>query len=75
MSWFQLAEFIFEKAGARRFLAPTTAAEYGAAAPRAAYTALDNKRLRRLGLPDLPPTREALERYFAARHPGLKPID
>ena len=75
MSWFQLAEFVFERAGTRRFLAPTTAAEYGAAAPRAAYTALDNKRLRRLGLPDLPPTREALQRYFADRHPDLKPAE
>ncbi len=75
LSWFQVAEFVFEKAGTRRFLAPTTVAEYGAPAPRPAYTALDNKRLRRLGLPDLPPTREALQRYFATRHPDLKPVE
>jgi dTDP-4-dehydrorhamnose reductase len=71
MSWFQLAEFVFDRAGTRRFLAPTTAAEYGAAAPRADYSALDNRRLRELGLTDLAPTRDALERYFAARDSGV----
>ncbi len=73
MSWFELAEFVFDKAGTRRFLAPTTAAEFGAPARRPDYTALDNRRFRRLGLDDLPSTRDALERYFQRQHPDSTP--
>jgi dTDP-4-dehydrorhamnose reductase len=74
MSWFELAEYVFDKVGTRRFLAPTTAAEHGAPAPRSAYTALDNRRLRRLVGTDMPPIRDALERYFAARHGELQTV-
>lgn len=70
-SWFQVAAVAFEAAGARHLLRPTTAAEYGAPAKRAPYTALDNVRLRELARADLPQWRDGLGRYFAAHHPDL----
>lgn len=70
-SWFELAEILFEATGQRAALSPTTAEEYGAPAPRSAYTALDTQRLRRLGLSDLPPWREALDRHLRQRHADL----
>ncbi len=73
VSWFELAVVVFEAVGARQLLRPTTAAEYGAAAKRPAYTALENARLCRLGLEDLPPWRDGLARHFAAYHPDLAP--
>ena len=71
-TWFEIAEIAFEAVGARRWLGPTTATEFGAPAKRSDYTALDNAALRDLGLPDLPHWRHAMGRYFAANHPDLK---
>lgn len=66
-TWFDVAAAAFKATGARPLLKPTTAAEFGAAAKRAPYTALDNRRLRELGLPDLPPWQESLDRYLRAQ--------
>ena len=71
VSWFELAVEAFEAAGARRCLRPTSAAEYGAPAKRAPYSALDNARLRKLGIDELPRWRDGLTRYLAAYHADL----
>jgi dTDP-4-dehydrorhamnose reductase len=70
-TWFDIAAAAFKAAGARKLLRPTTAAEFGAPAKRAPYTALDNARLRQLGLPDLPPWRQSLDRYLRTTYPDL----
>lgn len=66
ISWFDVAALAFEAAGARHLLRPTTAHEFGAPAKRPAFSALDNARLRGLGLDDLPRCSAGLERYLAA---------
>lgn len=70
-SWFDVAKEVFKAADAIRLLSPTTAAEFGAPAPRADYTALDNARLRKLGVPELPPWRRALHDHLVREHPEL----
>ncbi len=66
-SWFDVACMAFEAVGRRQLLRPTTAQEYGAPAPRANYTALENARLRALGLTDLPPWRQGVREYLERR--------
>lgn len=66
-SWYEFAGAIFEEAGLRPALSPTTAAEFGAAARRPAFSALENGALRRLGLAPLRPWREALVDYLRAK--------
>ena len=56
-SWAELAEAIFAAAGLRCRVVPITTAEYGAAAPRPAYSVL---RSERPGAPRLPHWREGL---------------
>ena len=63
-TWFEVAAMAFKAAGTRQLLKPTTAAEFAAPARRSPYTALENRRLRELGLPDLPPWRESMARYL-----------
>lgn len=70
-TWFEVAKEVFKAADAIQLLEPTTAAAFAAPAPRAPYTALDNARLRQLGLPDLPPWRRALRAHLLAAHPDL----
>lgn len=70
-SWFELACVAFEAAGAREHLLPTTAAEFGAPAKRADFTALENARLVALGLPDLPGWRDGVARYLRRYRPEL----
>ena len=56
-SWAELAEAIFAEAGLDCRVVPITTAEYGAAAPRPAYSVL---RSERPGAPRLPHWREGL---------------
>lgn len=70
-TWFEVAKEVFRAAGAIEHLSPTTAAEFGAPARRAPYTALDNHRLRQLGIDDLPPWRAALREHLQRWHPEL----
>lgn len=70
-TWFEVAKEVFKAADAIEHLSPTTAAEFGAPARRAAYTALDNQRLRQLGIEDLPPWRRALHAHLERWHPDL----
>jgi dTDP-4-dehydrorhamnose reductase len=55
-SWADLAEAIFEEAGLRARVRRITTAEFGARAPRPAYSALGTER----GAPALPHWREGL---------------
>jgi len=74
-SWFDLAEVVFELAGRPELLSATTAAEFGAPALRAPYSALASDRLDELGLQPLPGWRDGLQRHFADAHaelPGMK---
>jgi dTDP-4-dehydrorhamnose reductase len=64
-SRYDLARRVFEAAGCPELLSRTTSLEFGAAARRPAYSALDNERLRSLGLADLPPWERGLEEYLA----------
>lgn len=66
-SWFEFAGAIFELAGVQADLSPTTTAEYGAKAPRPAYSVLDNTKLERAGVTPLRPWRDALAAYLARR--------
>jgi dTDP-4-dehydrorhamnose reductase len=67
VSWFDFARMIFEAAGLHPPLKATNEREYRTQARRPRYSALSNGKMERLGLPAMPPLREALESYFAAR--------
>ena len=67
ISWFLFAKLIFEVAGLTPTLLATNEREYRTTARRPRYSALSNAKMERVGLEPMPPLREALERYFAAR--------
>ena len=66
-SWHEFAAEIFRRAGIKADLSPCTAVEYAAKAPRPAYSVLDNRALRRAGIPEFRPWQEALAEYMRAR--------
>jgi dTDP-4-dehydrorhamnose reductase len=66
-SWYEFTRAIFEFAGLPADLTPVTSAEFPTRAKRPNYSVLDNQRLRALGIPDMPPWQEALERYIQGR--------
>jgi dTDP-4-dehydrorhamnose reductase len=70
-SWYEFAGAVFELAGVRADLSPTTSAAYGAPARRPAYSVLEGAALRGLGLAPPRPWREALAAYLSER--GRKP--
>jgi len=63
-SWYEFAAAIFELAGIRANLSPTTSAAYSAPARRPPYSVLENGRLKDLGLNRMLPWREALAEYL-----------
>lgn len=67
ISWFQFAKTIFEVAGLQPVLLATNEREYRTTARRPRYSALSNAKMERLGIAPMPPLRQALEQYFAAR--------
>ncbi len=67
ITWFQFAKLIFEVAGLNPMLLATNEREYRTAARRPKYSALSNGKMERVGLEPMPPLRDALELYFAAR--------
>jgi dTDP-4-dehydrorhamnose reductase len=69
-TWFDVARTIMTAAGLTARVEPTTTAEYGAAAPRPAYSVLDNRAWRALRETPLPPWQAGLHAYLAQR--GLK---
>jgi dTDP-4-dehydrorhamnose reductase len=66
-TWHEFAAHAFKLAGLSPDLGPTTAAEFGAAAKRPAYSVLSNDRLRRVGLRPPRHWKEALADYMKAR--------
>lgn len=66
-SWYEFAAAIFEMAGVKADLSPTTAAEYGSKAARPAYSVFAHEALLAAGLPEMPHWRDALGRYLASR--------
>ena len=69
-TWHGFAKAIFEEAGLDVDLAPTTTEAYGARARRPSYSVLARHHLRRVGLADLRPWRDALREHLAG---GVSP--
>jgi dTDP-4-dehydrorhamnose reductase len=63
-TWYEFACEIFALLGMKPDLDPTSTAEYGARAPRPAYSVLANDRLKALGIAQPRPWREALSDYL-----------
>ena len=66
-SWYDFARRALALAGLRADVQPVTSAEYGARAPRPAYSVLAHDHLRALGEDDLRPWDAALAAYVAER--------
>lgn len=64
-SWHEFASEIFRQAGIGIALDKITTAEYGAAAPRPAYSVLETAKYRALGGPELPDWRAGIRQYLA----------
>jgi len=64
-TWYNFASEIFRQAGIEIALQPITTAEYGAAAPRPAYSVLDTTAYHALGGPPMPDWQAALAEYLA----------
>ncbi|MDP8970500.1 MAG: dTDP-4-dehydrorhamnose reductase [Actinomycetota bacterium] len=64
-TWFELARATFERAGVAVELVPTDTASFGAPAPRPAFSVLDNRMARMLGLEPLPAWESSLTRLLA----------
>jgi len=62
-TWYEFAAEVFRLAGVDVSLRPITTAEYGAAAPRPAYSVLDTAKYHALGGPAMPDWRTALAEY------------
>jgi dTDP-4-dehydrorhamnose reductase len=69
-SWHGFATGIFAAAGVDAEVTPIPTAEYPTAAPRPAYTVLDNRAWRLLGEPPMPPWEEGLGAYMAELRAG-----
>ena len=67
ISWYDYAKLIFELAGISPALQPTDEREYRTAAKRPKFSALSNARLEAAGIASMPPLREAVGDYLAAR--------
>ncbi len=67
-SWYQFAREIFRLSGVRPDLRPVTAGEFGAKAPRPAYSVLDGQAYRAAGFADFRPWQEALAEYLEERN-------
>ena len=63
-SWYEFAKAIFDLTGIRADLSPVTAEEFGAKARRPAYSVLENRNLRALGIDNMRPWKEALKEYL-----------
>ena len=74
ISWFQFARTIFEVAGLKPMLLATSEREYRTRARRPKYSALSNAKMERIGLAPMPPVRQAVEGYFAARSRAVSGI-
>lgn len=66
-TWADFAAAIMDAAHLRAQVTPITTAEYGAPAPRPAYSLLDNAAWRALGEAPLPPWQDGLSAYLRER--------
>jgi dTDP-4-dehydrorhamnose reductase len=64
-TWYEFAGEIFRQAGMEVSVRAISTVEYGAAAPRPAYSVLDTAAYHRLGGPPMPDWRTALAEYIA----------
>jgi dTDP-4-dehydrorhamnose reductase len=71
-TWYDFASELFRQLGRQVTLAPISTSEFGAAAPRPAYSVLDNSKFRRLGVYEVPNWRNGLSCYLNALY-GVKP--
>ena len=63
-TWFELARAVFDEAGVDVDLTPTDTASFGAPAPRPAFSVLDNRLARLVGLEPLPEWQASLRRLL-----------
>ena len=63
-TWYEFAKEIFRQAKSEVVVEEISTEEYGAAAPRPAYSVLDTTAYHSLGGPAMPTWKEALEEYF-----------
>lgn len=66
LSWYHFARMIFDATGLDPDLAPTSSREFGAKAPRPAYSVLGSTRLPAIGV-EMPRIEQALARYLVAK--------
>lgn len=66
-SWYDFAKKIFELTGTRVKLEKATTSEFKAKATRPAFSVLDSKNLRKIGLDDMRTWDKALEAYLAEK--------
>jgi dTDP-4-dehydrorhamnose reductase len=66
-SWYDFAKAVFDLTGIKSNLSPTTSAEYGAKAIRPPYSVLENGNLKKLGLDDMRPWKDALKEYLTEK--------
>ncbi len=67
VSWYDYARLIFDLADMTPSLQPTDEREYRTAARRPKYSALSNAKADAAGIEPMPPFREAVQAYLAAR--------
>jgi dTDP-4-dehydrorhamnose reductase len=67
VSWFDYARMIFDAAGLNPVLTPTNEREYRTPARRPKFSALENARMRTIGIAPMRPLQEALTLYMSAR--------
>lgn len=67
ISWFEYARIIFDVAGLKPELRPTSEREYRTSAHRPKFSALSNSKMESLGLAPMPPLRQCVEEYFRRR--------
>jgi dTDP-4-dehydrorhamnose reductase len=66
-SWYEFAATIFEIAGIKANLSPTTSAEFKSPAKRPAFSVLENAHLSKWGMDDLKSWQDALLQYVSER--------
>ncbi|HET8550023.1 MAG TPA: dTDP-4-dehydrorhamnose reductase [Bryobacteraceae bacterium] len=71
ISWFDYARLIFEVAGLQPELRATSEREYRTPARRPKYSALSNGKMESVGVTPMPPLREAVKAYLAARERAI----
>jgi dTDP-4-dehydrorhamnose reductase len=63
-TWYEFTRYLFDLTGINTRLIPITTDEYPVKAKRPAYSVLDNKKLRSVGIQDLKHWQEALQEYL-----------